>query len=129
MNAPSLIRRYRPALAGLVALAMLAVAFSFPAVRAAAQDFLNLFRVRSFAAVTIDPVRMAQIQAQLESGKIDFEQLLGRNVEILQDPGQPQTFDSLDAAAQAAGLRLLVPAGCRGLSRSQDHGRRRHACA
>jgi hypothetical protein len=110
MNAPSFFRRYRPALAGLVALAMLAAAFSFPAVRAAAQDFLNLFRVRSFAAITIDPARLAQVEAQLKDGKLDVEQMLGNDVEVLQDPGQPQTFDSPDAAAQAAGIRLLVPA-------------------
>ncbi|NJN54336.1 MAG: hypothetical protein HC804_05985 [Anaerolineae bacterium] len=44
-------RRY--ALASVMAVLMLIFAFSFPTVRAAASEFLSLFRVQNFAAITI----------------------------------------------------------------------------
>lgn len=47
--------RLRPALAGGLALAAIAIAFTLPAVRAAAREFLDLFRVQRFAAVPGTP--------------------------------------------------------------------------
>src|SRR5205085_2953989 len=62
-------RRLAPALAfatvGLAALAL----FLFPSVRASAQAFIDLFRVRNFVAVSIDP---AKIEASLKGSSLDF---------------------------------------------------------
>ena len=54
--------RWRPLLAGAVAVAAVAVAFTFPAVRVAAQNALDLFRVRSFAGIEVDESRLEQLR-------------------------------------------------------------------
>src|SRR5512138_528096 len=78
-TAPSWAVRLRPAFAGAAALATLVMLFSFPAVRAATQDFLDLFRVKRFVAVPVDPARVAQLRA----GHVGIESLLGDSVEEL----------------------------------------------
>src|SRR5262245_60473722 len=45
--------RWQPALAGAFAMAALVASFSLPAVRVAAQNLLDLFRVREFAVVQV----------------------------------------------------------------------------
>jgi len=54
--------RFVPALAGLAAVLVAVGLFSIPAVRATAQGFLDLFRVRNFAAVEFDPSRFDKVQ-------------------------------------------------------------------
>src|SRR5262249_11428957 len=49
--------RLLPALAAAGALAALTFAFTLPPVRAAARSFLDLFRVKRFVAVPVDPDR------------------------------------------------------------------------
>src|SRR5438552_467447 len=79
--------RHMPAWAGIAAaVAIGALAFALPSVRASAQAFLDLFRVRNFAAVPVDPARIDQ----LENGRLDLKQLLGDHVETLQEPGPPR---------------------------------------
>ena len=51
----------RPAVAILSTAGALAVALSFPAVRTVAQQFLDLFRVQRFVAVSTDPERLKQV--------------------------------------------------------------------
>ena len=48
--------------AGLVMLVAAAL-IAFPSVRASAQAFLDLFRVRNFAAVEFDPARLDKLQS------------------------------------------------------------------
>lgn len=88
----------RPAFAvAALALALL-VAFSFPAVRAAAGEFLGLFRVETFTAVSISPEQMALFR-QLAS-----EGLSPGEVTILQEPGRPTAVNSLADAGALTGL-------------------------
>src|SRR6185295_5653780 len=54
--------RLHPALVSAFGVAAIAVAFTFPAVRVAAQNALDLFRVRSFAAVEIQEDRLQQLK-------------------------------------------------------------------
>lgn len=96
---------WRPAFAGAFALAVFAALFMLPAVRATAQQMLDLFRVHDFAVVAIDPARVEQ----LKNNKFDAKSLLGSNVEKLQEPGPPQYFTSIDAANAAAGFVALRP--------------------
>jgi len=58
---PAAGRRGRavPVLAGAAIAATVALAFTLPPVRAAARNFLDLFRVKRFAAVPVDPDRLA----------------------------------------------------------------------
>ncbi len=100
----------RPALravpvAWAAAAAVVVVAlFLIPAVRATAQGFLDLFRVRNFAAVTIDAARLEQ----LRSREIDLKSLLG-SPQVVRDPGPLQVFRDASAASSAAGYSLRLP--------------------
>ena len=98
------ISRWTPVLAGAGALLLALLVFSYPPAQAWAQGFLDLFRVRRFAAITIDPARMEQIA----NSKIDFESLLGSNVQVVKK-GQAQSASSAQAAAQSAGFHVYVP--------------------
>lgn len=98
--------RLRAALGLAVAVAMVGLLAGFPWLRASAQAFLDLFRIRNFAAVTVDPARIEQ----LRSRKIDVETLLGDRVEKIHEPGPPRIFDSPEAAGAAAGMPVREPA-------------------
>ena len=51
---------WKPALVGAAVVLAAVLAFS-PSARVMAQNFLDMFRVKNFAAVKVDPARMAQI--------------------------------------------------------------------
>ncbi|HEX7880298.1 MAG TPA: hypothetical protein VF720_12865, partial [Candidatus Eisenbacteria bacterium] len=91
--------------AGVLAAAVVALIAS-PAVRTSAGAFLELFRVRRFAAVPVDPARLER----LESSTIDLKGLLAENVETIQEPAPPQFFTSVASAASTAGFPIRVPA-------------------
>jgi hypothetical protein len=97
---------WRPALSAAGGLALLAVLLSVPAVRATAQGFLDLFRVKRFAAVAFDPERLER----LRNGHVDLKTLLGGQVEVLQEPGELQPVADVAAAAAEAGITVKVPA-------------------
>lgn len=71
---------------------------SFPAVRAAASDFLGLFRVQKFAAISVSPEQIAILQQIAEEGLTPGE------LEMLAEPSEPLAFTSLAEAARATGL-------------------------
>lgn len=105
-------RVWKPAAAGLATAATLLVLFSFPAARAAAGDFLDMFRVRRFAAVPFDPERLARLK---EDG-LDVKALLGDDVETLKKAHKPRLVQDLGEASEVAGLEApvapaFVPAG------------------
>jgi hypothetical protein len=89
-------RRFATVLASL--LLVFALSLSFPTVRAAASDFLGLFRVQKFAAISISPEQIAILEQLAESGVTPGE------VEMIEEPGEPVTFASLGAAARQTGL-------------------------
>jgi hypothetical protein len=97
-----------PALVTVCLLAVLAVLLSFPSVRAAAQQFLDLFRVQRFVAISVDPARLEQLK-QLKKGTMDVEALLSRNTQVLKEPGEPQVVDNPVAAGEIAGIHVSVP--------------------
>lgn len=102
--------RFRPAFAAALALAAFAASFTFPAVRATAQQVLDLFRVREFAIVHVDESRLDKLKA----ANVDGENLFGP-VEKLQDPGPQRVFADVAAAERTLGRPLakasFVPAG------------------
>jgi hypothetical protein len=99
------IARWTTALAGAAALALVVLTFNFPGARATARDFLDLFRVKRFAAIPIDPERIAQLRA----GNIDFKTLLSDDIQVLEEPGKPQLVDSVEAAGRLAGIDARIP--------------------
>jgi hypothetical protein len=94
-------RRFSPFVTAFAALLVIAGLFSIPAVRASAQAFLDLFRVRNFAAVTVDAARLEQLRNQ----QFDVEAILGQP-QVVRDPGPLQMFLSAREAASAAGYTL-----------------------
>jgi hypothetical protein len=100
-----LFRRLSPLLATAL-LVMLAVgSFAIPSVRAAARSFLDSFRVRRFAAIPVDPTRFDKLEAR----GLDLKTLFGRNVEVLEEPGQPAPVGDLETAADLAGIPVSLP--------------------
>jgi hypothetical protein len=94
-------RNRRYATAVLLFLVLFAAAFSFPAVRTAASDFLGLFRVQKFAAVSVSPEQIALLQQVAEEG------LMPGQVEVIEEPGELRLVDSLDDARRETGLSTV----------------------
>lgn len=95
-------------MAGAVTFAVLlaAAAFTVPSVRVSAQSFLDIFRVRNFTAVSVDPRRFEQ----LENGTVDLQRLISERVEVLRAPGEPREVASAGEAASAVGFAVRSPA-------------------
>lgn len=88
----------RLATAVSLALVLLIVTFSFPAVRAAASDLLALFRVQKFAAIPVSPEQMAMLREVAKQGIMPGE------LEIDQEPGTLTPVSSLAEATAQTGL-------------------------
>jgi hypothetical protein len=67
-------------------------------VRAAASDFLGLFRVQKFAAISISSEQIAILQGIAQEG------LMPGKFEVLQEPGAIEPVASLAAAQEMTGL-------------------------
>ena len=80
---------------------MFGVAFSFSAVRAAASDFLGLFRVQKFSAISISPEQIALLQQVAEEGLTPGE------LEIIEEPGALRQADSLVKAGRETGISYV----------------------
>jgi hypothetical protein len=85
------------------------ISLSFPAVRAVAQQFLDLFRVQRFVAVSADPERLKQI-ARISNEGFDVKSLLSRNVKVVKKPTETTAVESVAAAEQLTGLTVQLPA-------------------
>lgn len=99
------LTRWSPALIAAVIVLALVLVITLPPTRALAQDFLNLFRVKKFAAIQVDPARVQQ----LENLDIDTEKLFADNVQVLKEPGKPVQVASVQEAGQQAGFKVAVP--------------------
>lgn len=88
--------------AWITALVLVSMSLSLlsPTVRAAASDFLGLFRVQKFAPISISPHQMALLESIADQG------LTPGSLEVLDEPTQQQV-DSLDAASQLVGQAVV----------------------
>ena len=102
-------RRFVPrpglALAAGIAVAAAAALIAFPSVRASAEAFLDLFRVRNFTAVQFDPARLEKVRAMDQNNSF----MVFDHAESLREPGAPQVYPTPEAAGAAAGLDLRQP--------------------
>jgi len=96
----------RPAFASALAVAVVAVAFTMPPVRAVAREFLDLFRVQRFAAVPVDPERLDR----LRTGGIDLKTFVGDQIEVLDPSEEPEIVESPELASALAGVDVRLPA-------------------
>lgn len=102
--------RLAPAVGAFAAVAAIVSLFAFPAVRAVAQNALDVFRVRSFAPVEFDPSHMERLKA-IQSGQgTDPAALLFSRQEVLRKAAPPEVVASLEEAAVRSGLtKVLEP--------------------
>ncbi len=91
----------RFAYAAFLFILLFGAAFSFPSVRAAASDFLGLFRVQKFAAISVSPEQIAILERVAEEGLTPGE------LEIINEPGDLVAADSLKAAQESTGLAAV----------------------
>lgn len=89
--------------ASLSVILLLLIAFSFPGVRAAASDFLGLFRVDKFAPLSITPEQLALLEEIAESGLYPGE------IEMIEEPGEPEYLSSLSEAENRTGWSVRSP--------------------
>lgn len=91
-------KQYAPrwAMLGVIVALFIAV-FSMPAARALASDFLGLFRVQKFAAISIDPAQLERLE------EMDLEGLFPGELTMLAEPTEPTAVDSLEQAANSVG--------------------------
>lgn len=103
--------RFSPALGAVAALLAVIGLFSIPAVRVSAQAFLDLFRVQNFAAIKVDPARLAQLRNQ----QMSVEAILGKP-EVVQEPGPLRVFTNARDAMVATGYPVREVAGVPGVT-------------
>jgi hypothetical protein len=94
-------RRYLWATLSL--LVLLVIVVSIPGVRAAASDFLGLFRVQKFAPISISAEQIALLAEIAESG------LYPGDIEMFDEPGPAVPVESADAAGEVAGWKARSP--------------------
>ena len=100
---------FRKWFAAAASIAVVGFAFTLPPVQAAAEAFLDLFRVRNFAGVQFDPQQLQQRLGTLEESGFDPESLFGV-IEPLTGEPQPTSYATAADAGAAAGIRVRVPA-------------------
>jgi hypothetical protein len=97
-------KRYRPVWVGAALVIMLAIALTFPQVRAAANSFLGLFRVEQIAVVRFDPQALEQGNA----ASAQIESILSEDVKF-EEMGEYQTAASAAEASNIAGFTVRLP--------------------
>lgn len=85
--------------------AMLFAVFTVPSVRAAAQAFLDLFRVVHIVGIPVGE----QAMLRLQNTELDLPHLLGNQVEILKSTA-PASYSTRQDAGAAAGIQVRLPA-------------------
>jgi hypothetical protein len=80
-------------------------AFTVPSVRAAAQAFLDMFRVVHFAALPIN----SATEQRLRSSEFDLPHLLADQVQVSPAPTAPTAYPTPEAAEAAAGFQVRRP--------------------
>ena len=101
---PLLARGPVRALAMACGVAVVAALFAIPSVRVTAQSFLELFRVKRFAAVQFDESRIQKLRSLG-----DKPALLVFNRQEVVPPGSPRYVASRDAASPYVGFRVSAP--------------------
>jgi hypothetical protein len=97
--------RRRSAAVGVTFVFLLAILFTFPAVRAGASEFLGLFRVQKFAPISVSPEQIAVLEQLAEEG-MEPGELVIRN-----EPGAITPAGSLEEAGLRTGLEVRTLPG------------------
>jgi hypothetical protein len=103
---PASRRPVRPLLLGAAAVLVVASSFALAPVRAAAQTFLDVFRVKRFVAVPFDRARIERLQSE----GLDLKSMIAGQVEVLEPAREPELQGSVEAAGAVAGIAVRQPA-------------------
>jgi hypothetical protein len=109
---PNAVARIAPAartrtwLAAAASIAVVGFAFTLPPVQAAAEAFLDFFRVKQFTGVAFDPERLQS----LESSGISPEAIFGKIEPLTDASPEPVSYATAAEAGAAAGIRVRTPA-------------------
>ncbi len=101
-------QRLRPLWIGASILALFAVAFSFPPVRAWASDLLAQFRVQKVAVVPVDNTRLNEVLGNSPLSK-QIGQLLSDTMTVTAKPGKARAAANAAQASQMAGFPVRLP--------------------
>jgi hypothetical protein len=86
--------------AGLTLVTAITLLIAFPSVRAAAGEFLGLFRVQKFAPISVSPQQLALL------GQLQEQGLTPGEFVTLKEPGEPISVASPEEAASLTGYNL-----------------------
>jgi hypothetical protein len=92
-------KRQRRVLAGVLAVVVVVGLLSLAPVRTWASEFLGIFRAERFVVVNADPARFEELDALLHETDVIGE------VEVLQEPAEPQEVGSLEDAVAIVGFQ------------------------
>lgn len=94
-------RKY--AIATLFVVLVIGGAFAIPSVRAAASEFLGLFRVQKFAPISVSPRQLRMLESLADQGLTPGE------LEIVSGPAADKAVSNVAEAAAVAGAPVLAP--------------------
>src|ERR1700749_4095375 len=97
-------RRGVQAVACAASLLLVVGLVTLPSVRAAAETFLDLFRVVNFVAVPVVNDRVTALQRGL-----DLPRMLGEQVQVVQAAGPPQGVATAEQAGVLTGIAIHLP--------------------
>lgn len=99
------LTRRRPALAGLVTIALAVALLSFAPVRALAVQFLGLFRVQQITVLPVDTTRLSDINNDSALSEL-IGQFFADSMKVTKEPGEPTVAASPEEAGQLAGFTV-----------------------
>lgn len=102
--------KMRPALATTLIVAFFAVVLTVPSIRAAAVDFLGLFRVQQIQVVEFNPANLPQ---NMDSNFGNINQLIADNLTV-EEAGDPIPAADAAEASRLAGFNVILPAEAKG---------------
>jgi hypothetical protein len=108
-------KKYRPAWATLVVIAVLAISLSFPQVRAVASSFLGLFRVERIEAVNIG-ISLSNLPGEMETHFKALDNLIGDQLQV-EEVVEPVEVGSAAEASTMVGFPARAPANPSGETR------------
>lgn len=100
LRSRNIMSNKRSIAAGLTFVVAIALLVAFPSVRAAAGEFLGLFRVQKFAPISVSPQQMALL------GQLQEQGLAPGELVMVSESGEPTAVDTLETAAQLTGYQL-----------------------
>lgn len=102
-----LMTRWRPALAGLVTIALAVTLLSFAPVRALAVQFLGLFRVQQITVLPVDTTRLSELNSDSALSEL-IGQFFADSMKVTKEPGEATVAAGPEEASQLAGFTVRV---------------------